>query len=324
MKLEKKEEQFLFSDTNIPDVFFAEYLANANGDYVKVYLYILYLSKYNKDIKINDLSKKLNLSFKTIQESLEYWQKEEVLTKTPHGYILNNLKEKELYELYSPKLTMSPKDVEKNEKDKSKSRAIETINNSCFQGTMRPTWYNDINLWFKKYGFDEEVMIALFNYCYQRNALTRPYISAVADVWSRNNVKTFSDLESYSLKEENLNKIKKSISKKLGFSRQFTQFENEYIEKWILEYNYSLDIINIALKKTTSKTNFNFEYLDKIVSDWHERNLKTAEEIMNYITNSKEKNKKIKELQKNSSNKLSYQNYEQRSYENLNSLYDNN
>ena len=63
MKLKAKEQSFLFSNTTIPDVFFAEYLSSASGDFVKVYLYLLYLSKYNKDIKINDLSRKLNLSF---------------------------------------------------------------------------------------------------------------------------------------------------------------------------------------------------------------------------------------------------------------------
>ena len=55
MKLKAKEQSFLFSNTTIPDVFFAEYLSSASGDFVKVYLYILYLSKYNKDIKINDI-----------------------------------------------------------------------------------------------------------------------------------------------------------------------------------------------------------------------------------------------------------------------------
>lgn len=62
MKLEQNDKSMLFSCTEIPDVFFTEYLSSANGDYIKVYLYILFLSKYDKDIKVNDLSKKLALS----------------------------------------------------------------------------------------------------------------------------------------------------------------------------------------------------------------------------------------------------------------------
>ena len=56
MKLEQNEETSLFSTTNIPDIFFSEYLSQSTGDAIKVYLYILFLSKYGKDIKLNDLS----------------------------------------------------------------------------------------------------------------------------------------------------------------------------------------------------------------------------------------------------------------------------
>ena len=320
MKFVQKDQSFLFLNTSIPDVFFAEYLSQASGDFVKVYLYIFYLSKYNKDIKLNDLSKKLNLSLKTIQEALQYWENENVLIKTPTGFIFNNLQELELNSLYTPKLTASTEDTKKIENDKIRAKAIESINNQCFQGMMRPTWYNDINLWFKKYGFDEQVMIALFNYCFQKNGTSRNYIQTVAEAWSKNNIKTYTDLENYFVKYEKFNLIKNSISKKLGIRRGLTQYETAYIENWVIDYGYSLDIIEIALKKTTSKSNPNFEYLNKIISDWHDRNLKSIQDIENYLAETKQKNKNIKELQK----KTNYNNYNQRNYDNIDSLYTNN
>ena len=64
MKLESVDNSILFSHTEIPDIFFTEYLSQANGDYIKVYLCLVFLAKYDKDIKLNDLSKKLNISFK--------------------------------------------------------------------------------------------------------------------------------------------------------------------------------------------------------------------------------------------------------------------
>ncbi len=319
MKLKHADQSFLFSTTTIPDVFFAEYLSMANGDYVKVYLYILYLSKYNKEIKINDLSKKLNISFKVIEEALKFWENENVLTKTPTGFILNDLQELELHSLYSPKLTSSPEDIKKTEKNKTRAMAIENINNLCFQGMMRPTWYNDIDLWFKKYNFDEDVMIALFNYCFQRNGTSRNYIQTVAEAWYKNNIKTFSDLDNYFLKQENFTKIKKSISKKLGINRNLTEYESNYIEKWTVDYGYSLDIIELALKKTTSKTNPNFDYLNKIISDWYDRNLKTVNDVEKFLSEFKSKNKSIKNIEK----KQGYNNYEQRNYDNMDSLYAN-
>ena len=81
MKLEQNDLSLLFSSTTIPDVFFTEYLSQISGDCLKVYLYMTFLAKYNKDIKLNDLSKKLELPLKTIQESIKYLEEEGLITK---------------------------------------------------------------------------------------------------------------------------------------------------------------------------------------------------------------------------------------------------
>ena len=319
MKLEQNEKNLLFSYTELPDVFFTEYLSMASGDNIKVYLYILFLSKYNKDIKITDLSKVLSLPFPVIQESIKFWEDLGLIVRKNNGYIVKNIQEIALNKLYNPKITSSPEDVEKNSKNQYRARAIESINSSFFQGVMSPSWYNDIILWFNKYGFDEQVMISLFNYCYNKSALHRNYVQTVADSWSKNNIKTFSDLDLYYQKYEKMTKIKKLIAKKLGLSRELTQFEEAYIEKWTIEYGYDMSIIEIALRRTTSKANPSFDYIDKLLTDWKDRNLKTAEEINKFLQEIKVKNKNIKTLEK----KSGYNNYEQRKYENFDALYAN-
>lgn len=319
MKLEKTEESMLFSSTEIPDVFFTEYLSLASGDFIKVYLYLIFLSKYDKDIKLNDLSKKLALDFKTIQEALKFWEELGIIVKKPTGYVISSLHELELQKLYSPKLTSSPEDVKKNAKNQYRAKAIENINNQYFQGLMPLSLYTDIDLWFNKYGFDEQVMMALFNYCYEKSALHKNYIQAVADAWSKNNIKTFTDLDVYFEKKEKLNTIKKLISKKLRFPRPFNEYEEAYISKWVIDYGYSFDIIELALKRTTSKANVGFDYLDKIISDWKDRNLRTVNDVQNHLSNAKQKEKDIKSLEK----KTNYNNHEQRSYDNFDNFYAN-
>ena len=319
MKLEKNEKSLIFSSTEIPDVFFTEYMCEANGDYIKVYLCMVFLSKFDKDIKLNDLSKKLNIPITNIQSALTFWEEKGVLTKKVNGYILNNLQEIELHKLYSPNLTLSAEDVKKTEDSKYRAKAIECINNMYFQGIMSPAWYSDIDLWFKKYEFDEQVMISLFDYCFNRSALHKNYVKAVADAWHKSNIKTYEDLEAYSAKQEKLAKMKKEISKKLGRYNPLTQFEEAFIEKWIVDFGYDLKIINIALKKTTSKANPSFDYLDKLISDWHDRNLKTEEDVNNFLNEMKQKKKNVKQLEK----QTNYNNYEQRNYDNLDDLYAN-
>lgn len=320
MKIEQNEKALLFSETNIPDVFFAEHLPQIPGDYLKIYLYMLFLSKYNKEIKLNDLSKKLSTPLKTIQEATKFLEDNNLITKKTTGYIIVDLQEKTLHELYSPNLTASAKSIEKTSKNKSRAKAIEHINNMYFQGIMGPSWYNDIDLWFTKYSFDEQVMIALFDYCYERSAMHRNYVKAVAESWGNNKIKTWNDLESYSERENKLLKIKKLIAKKLGKHNGLTQYEEAYIETWVLNYGYDMNIIEIALKRTTFKQNPNFEYINNIIKDWYEHKLKTSEEINSFIEQKMKQSKDVKNLKKS----VSKANFEQRKYDNLDFLYANN
>lgn len=320
MKLEQTEASFIFQSIQLPDVFFTEYLSEAPGDYIKVYLYCLFLSKYNKEIKINDLSKKISVPIKTIQDALTFWENGDLITKKGDDYIVNNLQEIELNKLYSPNLSLSKEKIEENSKSKSRAKIIDTINSMYFQGIMSPAWYSDIDTWFRKYNFEEDVMLALFGYCFDKAALHKNYVTAVAEAWYTAGVKNFDELDAYFESKEKLNTIKKNISKKLGLSRKLTQYEEGYIEKWICDYNYSFDVIEIALKKTTSKTNPNFDYLDKMISDWNDRNLLTSSDVQNYLLEFKNKTKKVQELQK----KTNYNNYDQRNVINFDNLYANN
>ena len=320
MKLEQNEKSLLFSETMIPDIFFSEYLSQIPGDYLKLYFYMIFLCKYCKDIKLNDLSKKLNIPLKSINDGLKYLEENGLILKKSTGYMIIDLQEKTLHNLYTPNLTMTKEKVEQTSKNKSRAKAIEHINNMYFQGIMGPSWYNDIDLWFRKYGFDEQVMIALFDYCYKRSALHRNYIQTVAEAWATNKVKTWSDLDSYYEQQEALNKIKKSIAKKLGKYNGLTQYEEAYIENWVLNFGYDMSIIEIALKRTTLKQNPTFEYINSVITDWHDRKLKTPSEINAFLEQRKKQEKNTKDLK----SKVNKANYEQRQYTNLDFLYANN
>lgn len=320
MKLEQNEKSLLFSQTTIPDIFFSEHLPSLSGNSLKLYMYMAFLSKYNKDIKLADLSKKLNVPLADIQETMTILEDFNLILKKASGYIIVDLQEHSLNTLYSPNLTLSKEKIEKNAKNDSRTKAVTHINNTYFQGIMSPLWYNDIDLWFCKFNFDEQVMITLFDYCYNKKALHRNYVQTVAEAWASSNVTTWSDLEKYYENQDKLTTTKKTIAKKLGKHSGLTKYEEAYIESWTQEFNYDLDIIEIALKRTTYKSNFNFEYLNTMIKDWHERELKTVEQINTFIEQRAQVEKDTKNLQK----QVAKSSYDQRNYDNLDHLYINN
>ncbi len=315
MNLSQNDKSILFSSTNIPDIFFSEYMLEADSDFVKVYFYILFISKFNKEIKLNDLSKLLSIDFPTVQDAIKYWEEKGLLLKKTDGYIVTDVQEIELSKLYTPRLTSSPEEALKSSENKRRSKTIDDINTQFFQGIMAPSWYNDIDLWFKKYSFDDTVMLALFGYAHDKRALKRPYIQATADAWFKEGIQTFDDLEKYFDKHEKRNKLNNEISKKLNLYRKLTVYEEEDIIKWTEDYGYSLEIIDIALKNASAKNKVRFDYIDSILTDWHNKEFTTKEEINAYLAS-------FKDNKKRATKKDTFE-YTQGTFDNLDSLYDN-
>ena len=311
MNIEQKEKKILFNNTQIPDIFFSEYLNSMPGDYLKLYLYLVFLSKYSKDVKVNDLSKNLSLPVNSISEGMKYLEENNLILRTPEGYTIIDLQEKMLNELYVLNMKTSPEKMEENAKNKERIQLVQFLNNTYFQGVMGPTWYSDIDTWLDKYGFDEQVLITLFDHCFKKSALHRNYVQVVAEAWHQHKIKNLEDLQMYFLEQDKIMRMKKDIAKKLGRRSGLTQYEEAYIEKWVNDFKYDMDIIEIALKRTTYRSNVSFEYLNNIITDWNDRNLRTPAQVTEFLEKRKQQTKDEKDLKQ----KVKKENFEQRQYD---------
>ena len=319
MQLDKNELRLL-SSIEIPELFISDYIPLLDSDSIKVYLYLLFAHKNSIDTNLLDLSKRIGSTLEVVKKSFDKLEQLELIVKKPNGYILKDIREIELYKLYSPKLTSSLEDANDNaEKNKDRLKAISTINNTYFYGQMSPSWFTDIDMLFEKYGFSDEVVIALIHDCYEKGALNHKYVMAVAQNWYQSGIHTFDELEKYFMAFEKTNEVKKKISKKLGFNRNLTQYEEAYVEKWFNEYKYTFDVIELALKKTTSKSNPNFAYIDKIISDWNDKSLKTVDQIQKYNDDFNNKEKFIKQ----NTNDKKFTGYANSNFGDLDKFYDN-
>lgn len=272
----------LYSDTLIPDVFISEYLPSLESDFIKVYIYCLFLSKYRKTPSSDDIAKKLELPTPRVKQALVRLEELGLISRgtNENVMIINDLKEREIKKVYRAKTTSTPEEAElSSERSKRRSRFISSINNAFFQGVMSPSWYTDIDSWFDKYQFEEDVMFALFKHCYDYKALSRQYIAKVADNWHSKNIRNSFDLDKYSMEAKKIKEIRGMIIKKLRKQGLLTEYEEAYVERWVSEYGYDGGIIELALKRTTSAVNPSFEYINKILTNWYEKGYKTKEEI---------------------------------------------
>lgn len=306
-------KSIIYSDTLLPDIFISEYLPSMNPENIKVYIYCLFLSKHGKKATAEELSKKLEMEVDKVKDALTNLENLGIITRKDKNIQFIDLKEKEINKIYRVKTTSTPEEaVHSTERNKKRNRIISAINNTFFQGVMSPSWYTDIDSWFDKYNFEEDVMYALFQHCYDHNGLAKQYIAKVADNWHHRGIKNSFDLDAYFIEYQKVKDIKMKIVKKLKRKAPLTEYDEEYIEKWVLNYNYNFDIIELALKKTTAIANPNFQYINSILTSWYNQGLKDKEEITSVEANKKQK------AVKPSSKQVSipqHDNFEQRKYD---------
>lgn len=309
-------------DTLVPDLFILNNMKSLNKNDIKVYMYILYLFKKGMDVDSDTIIKELNLTAEEFKTSIEVLLAEELLQKTTRGILVVDLKEAEINKSYMPKFENKPKRYE-NVIDEKRKAAVEAICESFFGGIMSYNWNTDIGNLFNMYSFSEEVMIALFQYCKERNALNRKYVFAVAETWHNGGVKTFEELESFLDNYDKFSKIKQKISKSLNLGRNLSKYEEVYVRKWIEDYEYDFNIIEEGLKRSTSTTNPSIKYIDAIISSWYKKGFRTVEQI-NESENGKEITEKKPDVKRTVSEpkRKSYQSYSQREYDSSDDFYD--
>ena len=148
--------------------------------------------------------------------------------------------------------------------------------------------------------------------------MTKAYVRAVADEWYKRGIRTSDDLGRYLTEYDEYCKMRNKISKKLNIKRFFNEYEESIIKKWYFTYGYTMEIVEIALKKSVYRTNATLGTFDAIISEWYRNNLKSVTDIEAYEEARKRKysERKNKNINTNSvgNGKSVCGNFEQRTY----------
>ena len=273
-------KSFLYSDTLIPDIFISEYLPALKGEYVKLYVYCVFLAKYGKSPSVSEVARVLDISADMVKAGLTFLSNQGILTWGNEGVTLIDLKEKEINRHYRPKSISSPEEAaERSRLNEKRRQVIAAINNTFFSGVMSPSWYLDIDTWFDLYNFEEDVMLLLFKHCFNNNGLARHYIAKVAENWHHKGIRNSFDLDVYMQEYAKMKEVSKKVQRRLRIRKPLDEHQEAIVEKWVNEYNFSFEIIDLALKSTTYATTAGFSYFDKILTGWRSRGLDTVEKI---------------------------------------------
>ncbi len=127
-------------------------------------------------------------------------------------------------------------------------------------------------------GFSADLIEYLVEYCVSRRHKSLRYIESVAMAWHKEGYTSASEAKEHTT---TYSKAYFSILKAFGItSRNPVDAEISYMNQWIREYGFSLELITEACGRTMAAIHQpSFEYADKILSTWKKENVSSLSEV---------------------------------------------
>lgn len=127
-------------------------------------------------------------------------------------------------------------------------------------------------------GLPLDVIELLLSYCTAKGNKGMGYIEKVAISWAEDGINSVDKAAEYiEYRTSGIYAVMRAFGQA---SRTPTEKEEGFIKTWVWEYKLPIDIIKFACERTVSNTGkVSFEYANKILKDWHEKGVKTAEDV---------------------------------------------
>lgn len=310
---------FMLKNTNlnftpVSNVFIEKYMPNARGEFVKVYLLMLKHSIAGEPgISGPILASSLNLLESDIMNALNYWSDLGVIKLTSVDPMNNfSIEFLDLSEdNFTPNKEVNLLDALENKGINDMLKDIEKI-----LGRTLSTKEMEMYLgWQKEFSFPSELILLLVEYCASKGKSDYRYIEKVALTWHDMNITTMAQAQNYIKQtEDKWVKIREILSY-LGIkNNDLMKPQEEMIDKWLTTYNFDLDVIKKACNICADRLNrADFKYIDGILTNWFNNNIKTLDDIAIKDKQFKKNYKKNTYNKNNSSN--GFNNFEARSYD---------
>lgn len=310
---------FMLKNTNlnftpVSNVFIEKYMPNARGEFVKVYLLMLKHSIAGEPgISGPILASSLNLLESDIMNALNYWSDLGVIKLTSIDPMNNfSIEFLDLSEdNFTPNKEVNLLDALENKGINDMLKDIEKI-----LGRTLSTKEMEMYLgWQKEFSFPSELILLLVEYCASKGKSDYRYIEKVALTWHDMNITTMAQAQNYIKQtEDKWVKIREILSY-LGIkNNDLMKPQEEMIDKWLTTYNFDLDVIKKACNICAERLNrADFKYIDGILTNWFNNNIKTLDDIAVKDKQFKKNYKKNTYNKNNSSN--GFNNFEARSYD---------
>lgn len=351
------KNRFQTNATLISNDFIDYYLAGANGEYVKVYLFLLrHLDNSDANLTISSIADFFDTSERDIVRAFQYWEMkgllkmeydnedhiiglslEQVCTNAtcsqtgavhttfsetaPSTVSSAPIQEEPEPTLVSQSIVSEPsvrptQPVSHTEEERKQLRNLLFITEQYLGKTLSKSDVDDITYFYDTLSMPADLIEYLIEYCAEGGHKSMHYIKKVALNWHDEGVCTREDAKQ---RARAFNRNYYTILNAFGIkNRGPADIEVEFMQKWLDEYGFSLELVLEACNRTITAThNPSFEYADSILQNWRVKNVQTRNDVtsLDALFHKEQSFQKASAVRPKATPAKNMNNFERRSYD---------
>lgn len=296
MAFELEKIKFDLGDTAVENIFINDFMPQARGTFVKVYLLGYKFACSGEEYSNKAISRQLSILESDVLKAWDYWENQGIIEKINKSedteyYDVKFLNLKQLYisnSLFNGEGTVIEQEKEVSEYDEFLSKIsnpkVANLFTKIDYYMRREVPYSqkrDVASWMETYNMPPELIEEAFLYATEVKKVRKmKYIEAIVRNWADSNVRTKEALEqNYFEYDEKFYRYSK-VKRALGLtSKEFTENDFSMVNSWFEDFNYDLEMILRACERGSNVKNPSFAYINGVIKSWKEKGIKTVEDI---------------------------------------------
>ena len=275
--IREKVNNFYLKDTPVENIFLMEYMPQAKGIDVKVYLTALMYADC-EDLSNREIAAHLGISEEEVLNAWNYWEKCGAVKK--HFLVPDDRFHYSVEFLNLREGLFDPQEEDSFEDSDWPPEAAEHLSDATVRSVFTQVQeitgripgsreMQEIVSWLYKDRLSPELICFAYRYCAERVHNTKfSYLSAVVRNWQNDGIGTVEEAEEMLAENDRRYHQYYRVMKALGFSRNPTEDEKEKMDRWFDDMGFSLDTVLQACSRTSGIPNPNINYVNGILRNW--------------------------------------------------------
>ncbi len=290
--------------TCVPNQFIDEYMTHANGEYVKIYLYLLRsINRSDRSFSLSDIADHFECTERDILRALKYWEKRHLFRLeydadgslsgicfvTDAGHDAPRVAEQGAAEkapvLTTDRFIAAAADPPAPSGDslaaftaKEDVKELLFIAEKYLGRTLNQTDLGILFFWYDELRFPTDLIEYLIETNVSCGHTSLHYMQRIAEDYAARDIRTVEEARLLAVQSSD---VYRAVMKAFGIrGRNLAPAETKYLNDWTGKFGFGTDLISEACARTIGAIHEpNFGYANSILEKWHQQGIRTMAEV---------------------------------------------